>query len=219
MELDEMKQAWQSLASRLDHQETLALREYQARHVDRVRGYLRPLIIGQIFQLLCGLGMSFVFGSFWIDHLGSMTLLVSGVLLHAYGVAYILAAARELYILGSIDYSAPVLAIQKRFAHLRAWRLRSGLYIGLAGCVLWVPFIVVCFQMLFGVDLMEVAPLFVWILVASGVASALVLYLFARWLRYPQRAALATRLYNSALGWTLRRAQQALDEVGRFEHS
>ena len=69
MELDDFKAAWQTLDRRLAEQNALNIHLFKEAKLTQVKSQLRPLVIGQVVQLIAGILMSLLFGSFWFDHL------------------------------------------------------------------------------------------------------------------------------------------------------
>ncbi|WP_369930634.1 hypothetical protein [Xanthomonas sp. NCPPB 2632] len=202
MELDELRAGWAELDQRLDRVER-SRDALEARTViSGVRTELRPLIGGQIVQLLVGTWLALQAGAFWMAHRQTSGLLVSGLLLHLYGIAMIAAAARSLVLATGLDESLPVLDVQARIVALRAWRIREGRWFGLVGSFMWVAMIVCVFGML-GVDILVVNPAFVvWNLLAAFVCVGV--FAAVSFLRPAQG------------GSAVRRAQARLDEVARF---
>lgn len=149
-------------------------------------------------------------------HLCSLHLLIDGLLLHAYGLTLIGFAVLDLVLIQRIDYAADVLQIQKRLAELHTWRLRSGIWFAMAGCFMWAPFTLVCLYWA-GADIWIQAPSVVFWFVASGFACLAVVYGLARWTRRPVQARLARVLYESAVGRSLKRAQDALTGLEQLE--
>lgn len=215
MELDDLKSAWQSLNARLEKQEALQLRLAKSELAERARRRLRPLARGQAFQMVAGALLALGSAIFWIHHRRAIDLLASGLLMHAYGIALILFGARAQYLIGRIDYSAPVVEIQKRLAELRRFYVRGGLAIGLPWWVLWIPLMNMLFKALFGADLMRNAPEWAYLSLAVGVVGWGLTLLFDRWAQ--GRPQLAKRLDDAAAGRSLREAQAAVDEIARFE--
>jgi hypothetical protein len=105
MELDELKSAWQVLDQRVARLETTTATGVH----DGVRAELRPLTIGQSVQVVAGVALAVAAGSFWFDHRHVPNLLVTGLLLHVYGVAMLVAAARNLFLVARVNEAAPVL--------------------------------------------------------------------------------------------------------------
>lgn len=216
MELDDLKQAWQTLDRRLEQQHAMHLNLFRETKLLKVRAGLRLLQTGQVIQIVCGALLMFLFAPFWIEHHDVPHLALCGLLLHAYGLMLVIFAARDLELIGRINYAAPVLEIQKQLANLRAWRIRSGLWFGITGCFIWVPLMLVIFYWL-GADVWVHNPQVVgWLVVSSAVALAALFGIVAT-LRHPRLANLKRSLDRGAAGGSLRRAQAALDEIAGFE--
>ncbi|HJT97174.1 MAG TPA: hypothetical protein VJ696_02580 [Rhodanobacteraceae bacterium] len=216
MELDEMKSAWLALDRRLERQEALNLFAFRESRLDRLRAALRPLLVGQIVQIVAGALLALVFAPFWIEHREVPHLFLVGLSLHAYALLFIVSGARDLYLIGRIDYAAPVLDIQRRLAELRAWRVRVAPVFGAIGCLVWVPFVLWLFVVLFGVDVYARNPGVVYVLLASGVACLLAMLAIMRWSRHPRRAHVARYLEDSVAGSGVGKAQRFLDEIAAF---
>lgn len=216
MELDDMKQIWQTLNQRLEQQQTLNLQIFVDHKLDKARRKLRPLWWGQMTQIVAGIVLMLVFAPYWVAHLGSPHLMVYGLLLHGYGLMFVLTAARNLYLQSRLDYTASVLEIQHRIAALRAWRLREAVLYGVTGCFIWIPLILIGFQQL-GADVWIVAPSVVWGFIASGVVCLGLMYGLIRFSRAPGHERLRAALENSGIGRSVRNTQAMLDEIARFE--
>ncbi len=216
MELDDFKQAWQTLDRRMEQQHAMQLNLFRETKLSRMRSGLRLMRSGQVLQIICGVLLMLVFAPFWIEHRMVPHLALYGLLLHAYGLMFVLFAARDLELIGRIDYAAPVLEIQRQLASLRAWRLRSGFWFGVTGCLIWVPLLLVIVYWL-GADLWVHRPDVVGWLVFNGVVAVAALFGIIAWLRRPSLEGLRRSLDTEAAGRNIRRAQAALDEIARFE--
>ena len=216
MELDEMKSAWLALDRRLERQEALQLRTFRENRLDRLHATLRPLLVGQVVQIIVGVLLTFVFAPFWVEHRDTPHLLLIGLSLHAYALMFIVFAARDLYMIQRVDYAAPVLQIQRRLTELRAWRVRIAPVFGAVGCLIWVPFLLWVFEVAFGVDVYAVNPLVVYVFIASGLGCFGLMVVLLRWLRNPRRERLAKALEDSAAGRSIAKAQRFVDEVAAF---
>lgn len=210
MELDEMKQAWKALDRRLERQHELDLALFRDGKLDKARRRLRPLWWGQVIQIAAGVLLMLLFAPYWVEHLDSPHLAACGLLLHAYGLLMVLTAARNLYLQGRLDYTAPVLEIQQRVAALRRWRLREALLHGVANCFMWIPLILIGFRQL-GADVWVAAPSVVWGFLASGAACLALMYGLIRWRRS------RNLLERSSIGRSVLETQALVDELARFE--
>ena len=166
MELDELKQAWHTLDTRLQQQNAMNLVLFKEGRVAKLRSGLRPLLFGQIAQIVVGVWLLWVAIRFWNAHSDVPHLFAAGLILHVYAVLAIMLGGIVVGHIRHINSAAPVLEIQRRLALTRRMYIRSGLLLGLPWCVLWMPFVEVLFMANFGVDLFlnvpDVPGLFVW---------------------------------------------------------
>ena len=217
MELDDLKLAWQTLDRRLEQENQLSLQLCKDRKLDKARSRLRPLYWGQIIQIIAGALVTLMAGSFWTSHRDAAHLLIAGLIVHAYGVLMIGLGARTLWLIGQIDYAAPVVAIQQQLAQLRSFHIRNSLWAGLPWWLLWMPLMMMLLIHLFGADLYANAPSLFYGGTAIGVVGLLATWWLQRWSRDPRRPRLAKFVHDSVTGASLRRAQGELDEIARFE--
>lgn len=213
MELDELKLAWRTLDARLQQQESLALHAFHDRQSRRARLGLRPLFWGQLIQMLFGVAVLLLGVGIWTSTDGIPALIAAGLVLHVYGIAVVIASGMTLGFMQKIDYTAPVVTIQRQLAQVRRCYVIGGMVTGLPWWVLWmVPPLV--FAHLGGHT-----GSMAWLVPAAAISVAGLLgtWWFHRWVRRPGREALARRMENSLTGASLRKAQAALDEVRTFE--
>lgn len=217
MELDDFKQAWQTIDARLERQNAINLRLYTDGKLDKARAGLRPLVWGQVLQMLFGVLLMLLAGSYWVDHRDALPLLVSGLVVHAYGLAITILGGITLGMISQIDYAAPVLRIQQQLAQLRRFYIRGGMFTGLSWWVLWVPAVIVLSGLGGHVDGQSWLLEFLYIGIGIGVAGLLATWWFHRWSHHPSRPRLAEAMDNSLTGNSLRKAQCVLDEIERFQ--
>jgi len=221
MELDELKAAWQSLDRRLERQNAINLLLLKDDRSKRMRSSLHPLFWGQLLQMLFGLAFVALAASLWM-RAGSVPLdlpwhvVLAGVFVHAYGVAAIALAGCTMGLVRTIDYSLPVLGIQKQLLKLRRFYIINGMIVGLPWWFMWVPVLMVLVG-LGGGDLYAKAPSVIWIGMGIGIAGLLATWWFHRWSRSPRRPRLAKAMEDSVTGGSLRKAQAILGEISHFE--
>lgn len=204
MELQELERAWGGIEQRLAAQdrELAALR--RGAGLSGARARLRWVTIGQALQLAVGLGFVLWAGSYWWERRDTPHLLAYGLAIHAYGVALLGLAAAQLARLARIDYDAPVLSVQSRLQSLGRVRIRHERALLMAGCVMWVPFLLVVLHGL-GLDVWRHSPANVWANLAFGVVLALVAgWATRRW---------AARFERGAIGDALREAEAELGGI------
>ena len=205
MEMSELERAWQGLDERLAGLERHARREREHRAFDTVRARLRGLTIGQMVQLVVGVGIVLFAGPYWVGHLDDAThLVVYGIAIHLYGLALLILAATQLMAVWRVDYRQPVVTVQRRLVQLAWLRVRSERWLLMAGFVVWVPVIFAAAAAV-GIDAWTTNPWSVLANLAVGLAMAA----GVGWLtwRYPDR------FFKDACGRSLREAQRELAEL------
>src|SRR5689334_10674141 len=212
-DLDDLKIAWKELNRQLERQNALTLRQIKENKLGRFRSGLRPLVFGQTLQLILGAVITIVSANFWVGHLDHLHLLLSGLFPQAYGILFIAFAARDLILIRQIDYSAPIVVIQKQLAELRAWHIRAAIWHGIAGSVVWLPVLIIILHLL-GADIWIQRPRAVWWLVTSGFVCLAFNYGLVLLARLPGKCGRA--LAGSWIGRTVTRAQAALTEIKEF---
>jgi hypothetical protein len=215
-ELDDLKATWQSLNRNLERQHALTLHHLREKKFHRFRAGFRPLVAGQIIQIIAGALLALIGGSFWVDHLGAAHLVIYGIAVHLYGIMMIVFAARDLFLIKRFDHAAPVLVLQKQIAELRRWHQRTGLWFGITGSFIWIPLLLMMFHGL-GADVWERNPAVVGWFLVSGVMSIGILYAIVAFARHPNRTKFAKSLEDSSAGRTVRKAESMLEEIARFE--
>lgn len=223
MELDELKQAWQTLDKRLQQQNALQFQRLRDKRIDKMKSSLRPLLIGQIVQILFGAWMVLIGVDVWASHRDVPHLLIAGIVMHVYGVATIIAGGIVCGGIAGIDHAAPVLELQRKLAKLRKRYILGGMCVGLPWWVMWVPFVMTLAMSSTGIDIYAVArassPVANWLDISLGVGvlGLLGTWVFHHWSRHPNRAALGRKLEDGAAGGSLRRAQAELDALKAYE--
>ena len=216
MEHDELKATWQALDRRMQQSNAIQLQLFKDGRFKNLRVGLRPLFWGQIVQILFGVLTILIGVAFWSQHRDVTHLFLNGLILHVYGVLTIITAGMTLGKIRSIDYSAPVLSIQRQVASVRRVYVGSGIVVGYSWWLMWIPFAVVAFDYL-GVDIVTVAPGFVFTSVAIGIIGLLAMWGLHRWGSSPRSGKFGQRYVESLSGGSLKRAQRVLDEIAQFE--
>lgn len=218
MELDELKLAWRSMEQRLDAAGQLGRQLYREDRTDRVRSTLRWLMAGQALQIAIWIAVITVVAPFWIEHRTVPHLLAFGLVLHVYAIATIVSSVLQLCVMACIDYSSPVLTVQRRLTQLRTLRIWSTLLLGLPWWLLWTVGFVVGVKHWLGIDLYATAPQFVWANLAFGLVALAASVWFARRIaRRARETGQPTRFADDLAGHSLRRAIGQLGELARFE--
>lgn len=217
MELDDFKQAWQTLDRRLSQNHALQFEDFRERRLDKLKRHLLMLRFGQVLQMLLGIAVVLVAVAFWRSYWQEPAMLATGIVMHAYGVLLIAVGGLIQVRISRLDRSLPVLHIQKRLAALRRTYVVGGMWVGLPWALLWVMCAVMLARAATGVNLYLNAPMLVYPSLLTGVLILLGVRWFHRWSRHPSRPLLAQRLEDSLTGSSIRRAQAELDDIQRFE--
>ena len=216
MELDELKQAWQTLDKRLQQQNALQLTIFREQKIGSIKSSLRPLFWGQVLQMMFGIATVVAGVWLWRNFPTHTAILISGIVVQLYGIATIIASDVVLVGIARIDRSLPVLEVQQRLAKLRRDYLIGGAVVGLPWWLLWMVPPVILMSLHAQRTGQTTLPLAVFGWAAFGVLGLLATLGFYRWLRRPGRDALAKRLDDSAAGSSLRKAQAELDGLKAF---
>jgi len=226
--VDELKLAWQVLERRLERQHALELATFRRTRLRDVRSALRPTAIAQAVQAALGALLIVWFAMFWFEQRETPPLFWMGVLGQLWSIGLVALAVRDLVTLSQLDYAAPVVAIQKRIAELRARRVRVTPFYVVTGCFMWIPVAIVFFRG-FGPELWadeeqliawfawaERPQVLLWLLANLVLVPALALAAL-RWLRDPKRARIAKRVDDELSGRSVVRAEAILSEIAEFE--
>ena len=214
MELDDFKQAWLVLDRRLEQQKALNLQVFRDGRLNKLRRGLRPLVWGQAVQMVIGALGLLLFAPIWIAQRDIVSVVLAGVTVHVYCIGLIAFGAVIQSQVARLDYSAPVLVIQRQLLKLRkTYSIGGALVVGLPWWFLTAPILVVLTR---GAIMLN-APSVIWSQLAIGVVGLIATFWFHRWSRQPQRAEFGRKLDDSTAGGSIRRAQAAIDELARFE--
>ena len=221
MELDDLKHAWQALGRQMERQQALNLQLLRESRLERARRGLRPLVIGQLLQLLLGVALVVLGVACWTRNTEVAGLLASGIIVHAFGVLNIALAGITLGLVASIDYSAPVLRIQQQMARLLRFYGINANAAGLPWWIMWV-LVVVAVSGLGATPAPAATPAWIQASLAVGVAGLLGTWLYAwRSRRNQALPGAVTDAHAHACvadgGDGIRRGQRILDEIARFE--
>lgn len=193
-------------------QQELAARLLLSRQelMNRVRSSLRPLMRGQIIQILIGVLIIALGVQCWARNTSVPARLVSGVILHVYGVLVIAAAANVCTKISRIDYSEPVDGIRRRIDDVKAAYLRFGSAIGFVWWLMWIPVAVAV-----GLDAVLHPNSLIPSLVFGVIGLVLSYWLYLRVLRSDNEASQQWR--KRLAGESIANAHMTLNEIQRAQ--
>jgi hypothetical protein len=125
MELDELKASWQRLDQRVQELTLINRRLVTDAVIRKARWRLAPLVAGAVANVVIGAVVAVASGSFWGAHLDSIPILISGITLHALGIVFIVIGIGRLALARQVDFTRPVVEIQRSLASLQKWEAWS----------------------------------------------------------------------------------------------
>lgn len=153
MELDELKASWQRLDRRVQELTVINRRLSLDAAIRKARWRLAPLLASAAANVLIGAFFAVASASFIGAHRDALVALIPAVVLLATSLAYLVVGAGRLTLALRIDFSGPVLEIQRSLAAMQKWEAWS------------------FFAMWTGCSLLPLAMLFAIIIATQGVAS------------------------------------------------
>jgi len=176
--------------------------------MDRVRSSLRPLRRGQVIQIFIGIALIALGAQCWARNTHIPHRLISGIILHVYGVVMIGAAAHVLTRVGRMDLGKPVTKVREQLNNVRKAYLMTGPVVGFPWWIMWLPAMVA-----FGVDAV-MYPYCFWVSMAIGIPGLVIsLWLYLRVLNSNKDSA---KLWQKQFaGESLSRAYMTLGEIER----
>jgi hypothetical protein len=212
MEPDELKAAWQTLGQRLERQEAIQWHLLRDRKLDNVRSTVRPLFWAQALQAVLGAGLLVLGVACWGRNTDVPGLFATGIALHAFGVVTMVMAFITMSLIGTMDYTAPVLKIQKRFGLLQRFYGINSMVCGAPWWIMWL-LVVVGLAGLGPVDPRAGTPPWItwsfFISIAGFVGTVAAVY----WHRH--RHPRVDRSWEESAG--VRRGRTLLQEIAQFE--
>ena len=216
MEMNELKATWQMLDKTLERGNRLNAEMLRRQRLDATQKSLRPLRLNQTFQILFGVFFIVLAALLWTTKPTAVSVIVSGVIVQAYGIGCILTAGSVFSSLNRIDYAGPVVSAQTGFAKVRRAYGVSVLVAGLSWWFLWIPLLMLLAG-LAHVNLYAHAPSVVWIGIvigAVGLSGMCALYLYSVKSGDTHLRQFAER---ATFGRSLANALRQIDEIRNFE--
>jgi hypothetical protein len=219
MELDNMKSMWEACDRKLDANLRLTTRLLNAPLMRKAKTSLTRLT--RIWQIEFALVLAVVvcLGRFEAMHITEPRFLIPAVMLHVGTVVLLVTYGRRIAALRRIDFSGPIISIQKQLESIRVAEIRATKWTILLSPIAWTPFLIVAFEGFFHVDAYATfnRP---WL--AGNVLFGVVLILVERWVsfRYAERMQGSPRLQRwmrDVSGYNMAAATRFLHAAAEFE--
>lgn len=154
MDLSNLQQTWNRFEKKLDQNRQLNLHLLRKVNLEKTKLKLSSLIWQQALTIIFYMMAGSWFMYFSATHWGNWSFVISGVILTVWSFIATATTIYQLQLILTLDYSLPVIQLQKKLMTLKTSIIRN---LRLAGWVLpfYMAFVVVGFQVLFGVDIIH----------------------------------------------------------------
>jgi len=164
----------------------------------------------------------FVITLFNAMHWGQWEFILPGMALQLWITFIPFISIRQRAKLRAVDFSQPVLTLQREIERLKMQRMRTLKWAFLIGQVIWyVPFLIVFFKGVFGVNVYTAANWsydFMWSNIAGGILFIPLAVLLSHWLGPRLNASPKFRAFTDNLaGRDMQAAQAFLERMRTFE--
>lgn len=218
MDLSHLQQTWNRFEQKLDQNRQLNLHLLRKVNLEKTKSKLSSLIWQQeltiIFYLMAGSWFIYFSAAHW----GNWTSVFSGGILAVWSFIGTASAIYQLQLILNLDYSKPVIQLQKKLMTLKTSIIKN---LRLAGWILpfYMAFVVVGFQVLFGVDIIrEMEP---HVLVWNGIFSVSLIFV-SLWIHKKLSPINADKDWLNWLiqgsGSQVNEALEFLKEINEFEN-
>jgi hypothetical protein len=218
-ELDELKAQWEAHDRQLEKILRLNHELLSTAKLQPAESQLRRVGIYAGLEAAMWLVIVVALGNFIAGHIRMPGLALSAVAVDVMSIGMLSALIRRMIGALQIDYSQPIAVIQGQVERLRILRIQTTKWGILCGTVLWVPWLAVVMQAVFGVDI-YVSGAAAWVIV--NVLFGLGLCVAAIWAskKYGDRieaSPVIQRLMKDLAGHNLIAARGFLATLREFE--
>jgi hypothetical protein len=218
MELDELKASWQQLDRRVQELTLINRRLLIDSSVRKARSLLAPLVAGAVAYMVIGALLAALSVKAMLVRPDSPGALVMGIATLAWGIVFIVGGAGRLLLARRVDFTRPVVAIQRSLASMQRWEAWSF-------HAMWVVTSLLAVAILFGLAIATAGDRFwefweraagfflpqlvFWLAAAVG---PLLLYVWSR----RRGGRVAAHMDRFLTNERIARARAAIDEVEEF---
>ncbi|MBK6407680.1 MAG: hypothetical protein IPN03_09675 [Holophagales bacterium] len=219
MELDDLKRQWEDQDRKLDVRLRLNARLLNDSVLAKADTATKALSRLLWLELALSVAAVLLTGSFLASHISEARFVIPAAGLHLSVIALIVASIRQLVAIGTLDYDAPIVGIQKRLESLRVERIRATKWTLLCSPLLWTPLLIVALKGVFGVDAYETcgAAFLIANLLFGVLVILLAVWTARRYASRMERSPFVQGLMRDLAGDSLNAAAGFLSSISRFE--
>ena len=219
MDIEDMQRLWEEQNRKLDAGLRLNARVLNQSVLGKAEASTKRLSWLLLFELPLDALLLFGLGSFIARHVTDARFLIPAVALHLFVIILASSSVRQVIALRGIDYSAPILEIQKRLGALQVERIRVTKWVFLSAPLVWTPLLIVSLKGLLGVDPYAI---FSGAWLAANLLFGLAVIALALWISRSyadrmERSPLLQRLMRDLAGQNLNAALGFVGSLERFE--
>src|SRR6266850_4836054 len=146
MELDDLKTRWEEQNRKMEAGLRLNSRLLKQAVLGRAETSLRRLSRLLVFELIANGVAVLWLGSFLADHANEPRFALPAAGLLAGCAVLLVAGIRQIAAVSSVDYAAPIVAIQRRLESLRVERIRAAKWTLMLAPLAWTPLLIVAME-------------------------------------------------------------------------
>ena len=219
--LEALREEWNDRSRRMEERLRVTAHLLRDDWVERQKARIAKSAQFGPFNMAVWIATLVLLGLFMGTHFREPSLFATALVIDIWVIATGVAALRQRHALANLDYGRPLLELQAEVEALRIQRIRTFNVSFLTGQIVWwIPFTVVVFAGVFGVNLYDSTYFrqFAAWNIAFGVAVIPLLILISR--RYGERLARTSvirHIADSIAGTDIAAAREYLEKLRRFE--
>ena len=221
MDLDSVKALWKETDRRVESIESMMRLQQQTARVrtrENTESKLSSVRLVLWYEVATGALATMIAGSYLADNIRSIQFAAPAGLLQLAAIVTLGFAAYQLMALHQVDYTGPVVPMQRQLARLRVVRARGNRWLLLSAPLLWALLVIVVPHGLLGVDIYRTFGL-PWVIanLAFGFGVIGSGALVIRWFPWFRRSAFLDRIGDDLTGRRVAAASASLNEIAQFE--
>lgn len=218
MELEALKQSWQTMDQKLEQQISLNQDLFRQLKLRESRNRLLPLILYRGIELILFLVFSNLIGRYVFEHVNQPQFYIPAAIILLFAISGIVGAIGQLYYISQVNFAEPVTVIQKKLMAITTHRIGL-LKLTLTAVPFYLCYAIVGFEWLLGIDIFQYGNPTWWTM--QGTLSVLLIPLVIwairkinyqnihrRWVRH---------LLETDGAKPVREAMKRLEEIRKFE--